>query len=49
MYEIYTGKKCAAPGVLNRNEHGELSKALQASDLERRTAEARALLERPEI
>ena len=44
MYEIYTGKKCAAAGMLNGNEQGKLSKVLRAADLERRTAAARSLL-----
>ncbi len=44
MYELYTGKKPATPNVLNRNEHGELVKALRAEDLRRRIAEARELL-----
>jgi sialate O-acetylesterase len=44
MYEIYTGKKCTAPGLLSRNEHNELIKALRAGDLQRRTAAARSLL-----
>lgn len=44
MDEIYTGNKCTAAGVLNRNEHGNLRKALHAADLERRTAAARSLL-----
>jgi len=46
MYEIYTGKKCTAPGLLNHNEQGELSKALRAADLERRIAAARSLLKK---
>jgi hypothetical protein len=44
MDEIYTGNKCTAAGMLNRNEHANLSKALHATDLERRTAAARSLL-----
>lgn len=45
MFEMVTGKKCAAPGVLNRSEQGELTKALRAADLERRTAAAKSFLE----
>lgn len=49
MYEIYTGKKPEVAGVLSRGEHGELRKALQAEDLNRRLYEARALItEHPE-
>jgi len=44
MYEIYTGKQCTAAGMLNRNEQGQLSKALRAADLERRIALAMSLL-----
>jgi sialate O-acetylesterase len=44
MYENQTGKKPAVPGVLNRNEHNELSAALRRADLERRIANAQALL-----
>ncbi len=43
-YEAYTGKKCAVPGVLNGQENHELVAALKAADLERRIAEAKALL-----
>lgn len=43
-YEIYTGMKCAVPGVLNGKENHELVAALRAADLERRIAEAKALL-----
>ncbi len=44
MYENQTGKKPAVPGVLSRNEHNELIKALRAADLERRIAAAKSLL-----
>jgi sialate O-acetylesterase len=44
MYEIYTGKKSTAAGLLNGNEQGQLSKALRAADLERRIAVAKSLL-----
>ena len=44
LYATYTGKPCATPGTLNRNEHNELIKALRAADLERRIATARSLL-----
>lgn len=46
-YEIHTGKRTKTPGVLDRGERGELVKALQAEDLKRRLAEARALLDAP--
>ena len=45
MYENYTGKKSAVPGLVNGGEVEELKKALKAADLERRIFEARALLE----
>ena len=45
MYQAYTGKKSAVPGTINRAELDELRKALQAADLARRLADARALLE----
>ena len=45
MYENYTGKKSAVPGLVNGAEVEELKKALKAADLERRIFEARALLE----
>lgn len=45
-YEAYTGKKCAVPGVLTGNDNHELVAALRAADLERRIAEAKALLEK---
>jgi hypothetical protein len=48
MYEVYTGKKCTAPGLLSRNEHNELMKALRAADLERRIAVAKSLLKETE-
>lgn len=44
QYEIYTGKKSKIPNVLDRAEHGELKKALQADDMKRRVEEAKALL-----
>lgn len=44
MYENYTGKKPAAPGVLDRREHDELVRALRADDMKRRIAEAKELL-----
>lgn len=47
MYEIYTGKKPATPGELNRGETNELINALKAEDRKRRVAEAKALLNEP--
>ena len=44
MYENYTGKKPATPGVLDGREQGELTRALRAEDLKRRLAEAKELL-----
>jgi len=44
MYEMYTGKKPATPGVLNGGEQGQLSHALKGDDLKRRIEEAKALL-----
>lgn len=44
MYEAYTGKK-PEEGFMNRRERGELKRALQKADLDRRLAEAKALLE----
>jgi len=44
MYENYTGKKCAVPGVMERNEMHELMAALRAADLERRSAAATSFL-----
>ena len=44
LYAIYTGKKPATPGVLDRKEHDALQKALQAEDLKRRIGEAKELL-----
>ena len=49
MYEIYTGKKCTAAGMLNRNEHANLSKALRAADLQRRIAAAQSLLKEHQV
>ena len=45
MFENYTGKKSAVPGLVNGGEIEELKKALKAADLERRIFEARAFLE----
>jgi sialate O-acetylesterase len=45
MYQAYTGKKSASPETITRPEMDELRKALQAADLARRIADARALLE----
>ena len=45
MYENYTGKKSAVPGLVNGGEVEELKKALKAADLERRIFEAQALLD----
>jgi hypothetical protein len=45
MYENYTGKKSAVPGLVNGGEVEALKKALKAADLERRIFEAQALLE----
>ncbi|MEI6533900.1 MAG: hypothetical protein WCN98_01070, partial [Verrucomicrobiaceae bacterium] len=45
MFDNYTGKKSAVPGLVNGGEVEELKKALKAADLERRIFEARALLE----
>jgi sialate O-acetylesterase len=45
MYAIYTGKKPTDPKVLDNKERGELLRALQADDLKRRLAEAKALIE----
>jgi len=45
MYENYTGKKSAVPGLVNGGEAEELKKALKAADLERRIYEAQAFLE----
>jgi sialate O-acetylesterase len=44
MYGIYTGRKCAVPGILNGRESHELIAALRAADLERRTAAAMSFL-----
>jgi sialate O-acetylesterase len=44
MYEIYSGKKPAAPGVLNDVEARNLANALKAEDLKRRIEDAKALL-----
>ena len=45
MYENYTGKKSAVPGLVNGGEVEALKKALKAADLDRRIFEAQALLE----
>ena len=45
MYAAYTGKQSAAPAAITRPEMDELRKALQAADLARRLADAKALLE----
>jgi hypothetical protein len=45
MYENYTGKKSAVPGLVNGAEVEDLKKALKAAEHERRIFEARALLE----
>ncbi len=45
MYENYTGKKSAVPGLVNGGEIEELRKALKAADLERRIFEAQSLLD----
>jgi sialate O-acetylesterase len=44
MYEIYTGKKPATPGILNDLEARNLTNALKAEDLKRRLEEAKAML-----
>ena len=44
LYEAYMGQKPKA-AVIDRGEKGQLSRALEAADLERRLFEARALLE----
>lgn len=44
LYEALTGKTSKAPGVLDRAEHGEFRKALQAEDMRRRLSEAEALI-----
>jgi len=44
MYENQTGKKPTVAGVLNGKEHHDLTAALRAADLERRIANAKALL-----
>ena len=47
LYESYMGQKPKA-AVIDRGEKGQLSRALEAADLERRLFEARALLEEHE-
>ena len=44
MYQIYTNKKPAAPGVLNGGETRELIQALKAEDMKRRVEEAKRLI-----
>jgi sialate O-acetylesterase len=44
MFEALTGKKAKEPNALDRAEHGEFKKALQAEDQRRKRAEAEALL-----
>lgn len=44
MFEALTGKKAKEERALDRAEHGEFKKALQAEDMRRRRAEAEALL-----
>ncbi len=45
MYENYSGKKSATPGILQGGEFGVLMGALREGDLSRRKEEAKALLE----
>jgi sialate O-acetylesterase len=40
LYEAYTGKKTASPTMLNGAERGELNRALQKADKQRRYTEA---------
>jgi len=44
MFEALTGKKAKEPNTLDRAEHGEFKKALQAEDQRRKRAEAEELL-----
>ena len=44
IYEALTGKKAKEAGTLDRPEHNEFRKALQAEDMRRRLAEADALI-----
>jgi sialate O-acetylesterase len=44
MFEIYTGRKTATPGVLDRREHQALIMAMKAEDLKRQIEDAKALL-----
>lgn len=44
MYEIYTGKKCATPNILNNGELRELTAALKAEDVKRRLNEAETFI-----
>ena len=46
MYENYSGRKCDIPGVLSKGH--ELTAALRAADLERRTAAAKSFLKEPQ-
>jgi sialate O-acetylesterase len=45
-YEAYTGKKCAVPGVMQRNEFMALGAALRAADQERQIFNAKELLKK---
>ncbi len=44
IFEALTGKKAKEAGTLDRPEHNEFRKALQAEDMRRRLAEAEALI-----
>lgn len=44
MYELYTGKKPKAPGILDAAESRALSSALKADDIKRRVEDAKTLL-----
>ncbi|MEI7946829.1 MAG: hypothetical protein WCJ02_09030 [bacterium] len=44
IYEALTGKKAKEPTTLDRPEHNEFRKALQAEDMRRRLAEAQDLI-----
>lgn len=43
-YEALVGKPSKSPGVLDRGEQGELTRALRAEDIRRKLAEAEALI-----
>jgi sialate O-acetylesterase len=45
MYENYTGKKTAQPGIINGQERNVLIQALRDADMQRRKAAAKDLLE----